>query len=128
MIGQIRHAVKQGQGEAVLYAGLIGLLVSDIVPTPADAVYFRLMEKNKLNLGQGKITPKQYWIRDAVLYYGLNPLWWAMVMGVVVLTKGTLSTKVKLSLGLIGGGAVFGVLAKNIKEDEKLMPNFQKNT
>lgn len=121
MLETITEAVKKkGAGEAVLYAGLLGLLVSDIVPTPADAVYFRSMEKNKRLLEAKKITPRQYWTRDALLYYGLNPLWWSLVLGAVVLSKGDLSSKVKIGIGLVGAGAVIGVLSKNIKEDEKL--------
>lgn len=121
MVGTIQKAVKtQGAGEAVLYAGLLGLLVSDIIPTPADAIYFRLQEKNKQKLDAGIINPKQYWTRDALMYYGLNPLWWSLVLVAVVNTKGGLDNKLKLGLGLIGAGAVFGVLAKNIQEEEKM--------
>lgn len=121
MIKTISEAVKEkGAGEAVLYAGLLGLLVSDIVPTPADALYFRLMEKNKQKLENKQITPREYWTRDAVLYYGLNPLWWSIVLGAVVLTKGDLSNKVKVGLALVGGGAVFGALSKNIRDEEAL--------
>lgn len=124
MVEAIQKAVKtQGAGEAVLYAGLLGLLVSDIIPTPADAVYFRLQEKNKQKLDAGVITPKQYWTRDALMYYGLNPLWWSLVLVAVVNTKGGLDNKLKLGLGLIGAGAVIGVLSKNIREEEKLKKN-----
>lgn len=76
MLKTINKGINQGHGEAILYAGLLGLVVSDIVPTPADAIYFRLMEKNKQKLNNKEITPKQYWTRDAALYYGLNPIWW----------------------------------------------------
>ena len=120
MVETIKDAViKKGAGEAVLYAGLIGLLVSDIVPTPADAIYFRLMEKNKQLLEQKKISPKQYWTRDAAMYYGLNPLWWLLVLGIVVKTKGGLDNKLKWGIGLVGAGAVIGVISKNIKEEER---------
>jgi hypothetical protein len=128
MVGTIKDAVRnKGAGEAVLYAGLLGLVVSDIVPTPADAIYFRLMEKNKKLLEEKKITPKTYWTRDAALYYGLNPLWWLIVLGVVVNTKGGLDNKLKWAIGLVGAGAVIGVINKNIKEEEKaLKKDFQK--
>jgi hypothetical protein len=119
MIQTINKGIKEGSGEAILYAGLIGLVVSDIVPTPADAIYFRLMEKNKQKLNNKEITPKQYWERDALLYYGLNPIWWSLVLGAVVLTKGSLTHKAKLAIGLVGAGAVFGVLQKNIEEEQK---------
>lgn len=119
MVGSINTAIKSGHGNAVLYAGALGLLLSDIIPTPADAVYFRLQEKNKTKLEQGLITPRQYWTRDALYYYGLNPLWWSVVLTAMILTKGSVGQKAKIGLAIIGGGAVIGVLAKNIKEEEK---------
>lgn len=119
MIKTINTAITDKKaGEAVLYATLIGLVLSDIIPTPADAVYFRMMEKNKQKLNDKIITPKQYWTRDAVLYYGLNPIWWSLVLGAVVFTKGDLTNKLKLGIALIGSGAVIGVISKNIKEEE----------
>jgi hypothetical protein len=120
MVGTIKEAVKtKGAGEAVLYAGLLGLVVSDIIPTPADAIYFRMMEKNKQKLEDGKITPREYWTRDAMLYYGLNPLWWTLVLVAVVNMKGGLDDKIKVGIGLVGAGAVIGVISKNIREEEK---------
>lgn len=119
MVGSIHTAIKSGHGNAVLYAGAIGLLLSDILPTPADSIYFRLQEKNKTKLEKGEITPKQYWTRDALAYYGLNPIWWGLVLGVIFITKGDFTSKAKVGLGIIAGGVVIGVLNKNIKEEEK---------
>lgn len=122
MIETIKYAVKnKGAGEAVLYGGLIGLIVSDIIPTPADGLYFRLMAKNKAKLEAKELTPKQYWTRDALLYYGLNPLWWSLVALTVVSVKGGLDDKLKWGIALVGAGAVIGVLNKNIKEENAVL-------
>jgi len=119
MIKTIQRAVVDKNAcEAVLYAGLIGLVLSDIIPTPADALYFRLMEKNKAKLENKKITPRQYWIRDAAFYYGLNPLWWLLVLTIMVRSKSDLDTKIKLGLAIVGSGVVIGVINKNIREEE----------
>lgn len=123
MVKSIDSAIKSGHGNAVLYAGTIGLLLSDIIPTPADAVYFRLQSINKLRLENKEITPRQYWTRDALFYYGLNPLWWSLVLAAVIFTKGGVGQKAKVGLAVIGGGAVFGVLGKNIREEEKRAKN-----
>jgi len=117
----ISSAIKSGHGNAIVYAGALGLLLSDIIPTPADAVYFRLEKMNKDNLQAGKITPKQYWTRDALYYYGLNPLWWSIVLGAVYYTKGNYTQKAKVGIGLIAGGLVFAVLSKNIREDTEAL-------
>lgn len=126
MVNTLQEAFKKGQGNAILYAGTIGLLLSDIIPTPADAIYFRLQEKNKTKLENGEITPRQYWTRDALMYYGLNPIWWSLVLGAVVLTKGSVGQKAKVGLGIVGAGVVFGVLSKNIIEEEKKLENRKK--
>lgn len=126
MVKSINTAIKTGHGSALLYVGAIGLLVSDIIPTPADAVYFRLQEINKTKLEEGAITPKQYWTRDALAYYGLNPLWWSIVLAALVFTKGSVGDKAKIGLAIVGAGAVLGVLGKNIKEEEKKLENNKK--
>jgi hypothetical protein len=120
MISQINHALKTGNGDAVIYAGAIGLLLSDIIPTPADGVYFYLEQKNKEKLNNKEITPKQYWRREAFAYYGLNPIWWSLVLGAMVLTKGHYTNKLKVGLAIVGAGAVIGVLNQNIKKDIEL--------
>ncbi len=124
MTNSFKNAINSGHGNALLYAGALGLLVSDIIPTPADAVYFRVMEKNKQKLDRGEITPKQYWTREAVFYYGLNPLWWALFLSALYYTKGDYNSKVKVGLALLAGGAVIGVLNKNIKEEQNVIKKY----
>ena len=117
MKDSIKSAVQGGHGDAILYAGALGLLLSDVIPTPADSLYFSLMQKNKRKLENKEITPKQYWEREALLYYGLNPIWWSVVLGALYLTKGEDTTKMKVGLGIIAAGGVIGVLNKNIQKD-----------
>lgn len=117
MKSTFESALKSGHGNALLYAGAIGLIASDIIPTPADAIYFRTMAKNKQKLNSKEITPKQYWQREALLYYSLNPIYWGLVLTAVYYVKGDYNIKVKVALGILAGGAVVGALNKNIKEE-----------
>jgi uncharacterized membrane protein YkvI len=105
------HKVK------LLYAVGAGLLLSDLIPTPADGVYFNYQKNNKQKLEKEEITPKQYWIRDAVGYYGFNAIWWTSVLGASYLLGKDFIQKRNLMIGLIAGGVVFSVLNKNIKSD-----------
>lgn len=123
MIKSIKSAVGSGHGNAILYAGAIGLLLSDVIPTPADGLYFYQMQKNKAKLQANEITPKQYWTRDALLYYTLNPLWWSIVLGAMYYTKGDYTKKAKVGLGILATGVVLAVINKNIQKDEKLLKN-----
>lgn len=121
MINTFASAIKGGHGNALLYAGAIGLLLSDVIPTPADAVYFNLQQKNKAKLNAKEITPKQYWTRDAIYYYGLNPIWWGIILGTLYIAHGDYTQKAKVGLGLVAAGVVVAVLHKNIKKDEELL-------
>jgi hypothetical protein len=119
MLKSIESAVKSGHGNAVVYAGALGLIASDIIPTPADAVYFYGERKLKEKQLKGEITSSQYWGYESALYYGLNPLWWTAVLGVMVLTKGDYTKKLKIGAAIIAAGAVVGVIGKNITEEKK---------
>lgn len=110
----------------LLLAFATGLIVSDIIPTPADGVYFYLQRKNKQKLEQGEITPRQYWLRDAAGYYGLNPLWWGSVLGASLLIGKDFVQKRNIFLGLVAGGVVVSVLSRNIKKDEEYYDTLKK--
>lgn len=119
MIKSVKSGFRSEHGNAVLYAGLLGLILSDIIPTPADAIYFRVEKRLRDKWKKGEIEPKQYWTRDAIAYYGLNPIWWALVAGVTLSIKGDTNKKLKIALALIGSGAVVGILYRNVKKDEQ---------
>ena len=103
----------------LLIATGIGLILSDIIPTPADALYFRYQQKWKGELEDGLITPKQYWTKDALAYYGLNPIWWTLVLGTSLVVGKTYEQKLGVFVAMLSGGAIFGVLGKNIKKDNQ---------
>ncbi len=109
----------------LLYAGAIGLLLSDIIPTPADVIVFDQSQKNKLKLEKGEITPKQYWQRETFNYYAINPIWWSLVLAATVYLGTDFKQKRNILLGLIAGGAVIAVIHKNIKKDEEFYGTHQ---
>ena len=115
----IKDAVNTGHGNAVLIAGIAGLVFSDIIPTPGDALYFWQQQRLKKKLNDHKITPKAYWIKEASGYYLYNSIWWALVGTAVLITKGDFHQKMKIGLGCIGAGVVIAVIVKNIHKDEE---------
>lgn len=119
MMNQIASAVKSGHGTGILYAGMLGLVLSDIIPTPGDALYFYQQRLLKNKLAAGQITAKEYWIKEAAGYYLYNTAWWAIVFGAVIFTKGDYAKKIKIAGAFVGGGAVISVLINNIKKDSK---------
>lgn len=114
----INSAVKGGHGRAVLLAGFAGLILSDIIPTLGDAVYFWDQQRLKKKLEKKEITPQQYWRKNVAGYYLYNSAWWTLVFGIVMLSKGDFTQKIKIGLSLSGIGAVGSVIYKNIKKDQ----------
>lgn len=108
----------KGKSSLLLAVG-VGLILSDIIPTPADGLYFKLQQSNKEKLTKGEITPTQYWTRDALAYYGLNPIWWGAVLGASLYFGKTFEQKRNIMLSLVAGGVVVAVLYKNVKKDDK---------
>lgn len=119
MISQIKKAADKGYGNALIYTAIITAAVTDLIPTPADGLVFLTQSKIKKQLQDGQITPREYWIRDAVAYYLYNPVWWILFGFAVVKFGHTTQDKVKIAIGLASAGAVVGILAKNIKTDEQ---------
>ena len=110
----------------ILYAVGLGLFLSDLIPTPADAIYFNYQRNNKQKLEEGKITPKQYWVRDAVGYYGFNPIWWISVVSATAVLGKSYNQKRNILIGLIAGGVVVSVLNRNIKRDNEYYNSLNK--
>lgn len=120
MIRSVKSGFQSEHANAVLYAGLIGLILSDIIPTPADALYFKIEKNLRDKWKEGRIEPKDYWTKTAAAYYLLNPIWWSVVAGITLAKKGDANKKLKIALALIGGGAVIGILYRNVKKDEEI--------
>ncbi len=106
-----------------VYGALAGLVLSDIIPTPGDALYFNYIRELKNDLQSGKITAQQYWTKQALSYYTFNSGWWLLV-GIAVISIGETSIdKMKVLLVLVGAGMVGWALLHNIaKDNEELTP------
>ena len=118
--------MNEAHKNTLLLGGMIGLVISDIIPTPADGIFFHLQQLNKTKLNNKEITPKQYWIRNTVAYYGLNPIWWSLFALVTFYSSQESNTRIKIALGLLAGGMVFAVISKNIKKDNLLIAESDK--
>jgi hypothetical protein len=115
----------ESQKIKILYAVGLGLVLSDIIPTPADAVVFWRQGVNKQKLEKSEITPKQYWVKETANYYLLNPIWWGSVLLASHYFGKTYEQKRNIFIGVIAAGVVVAVVSKNIKKDEEF---YKKNT
>lgn len=127
MANPIEQAIKSGHGTGVLYAGLIGLALSDAIPTPADAIYFYRQRKLRQDFEKGKISAKRYWIEETAGYYGYNVAWWLLLFGAVSLVKGDFRKKAEVAIAIAAAGAVVGVIGRNIKKDVEIQKKLKFN-
>lgn len=57
MTGTIKSAINSGHGTAVLYGLGIGLVLSDVIPTVGDGLYFKIERNLRDKWKRGEITP-----------------------------------------------------------------------
>lgn len=117
VFSEISKATDGKYGQGVLYAGAVGLILSDIIPTPADALYFYYERKLRNQWKAGTITPQNYWRKSVAAYYLLNPLWWTGVLATLYYVKGDVKQKAKVGLAVVGVGAVIGIIYRNYTKD-----------
>ncbi len=119
VLAEINSVSHSQFATGALYAGVIGLMVSDLIPTPADAVYFNSDKKLREKRESGTLTPEEYLEKSASNYYVYNAVWWGLVALTTFYTKGSTETKLMVLCSLIGGGAVASVLYTNVKKDKQ---------
>jgi hypothetical protein len=116
---EIGNASKGEYGAGVLYAGAVGLILSDVIPTPADALYYYTEKKLREKWKNGEITPEKYWEKTAMAYYLYKPIWWILVVAVVYNIPGDLTKKAKVGMSIVGAGALIGIISRNYSQDIK---------
>lgn len=116
----IKKAWNNGNGDAIIFTAILASIASNCIPTPADGIFFWREQVDKQELEEGKITPKQYWIRNSLGYYGYTAGWYLLVLGIICSIGGDYKNKARIGIGLLSSGLIVGIIAKNIEKDEKL--------
>jgi hypothetical protein len=114
---EILNASKGEYGAGVLYAGAVGLILSDIIPTPANAIYYYTEKRLREKWKNGEITPEKYWKKTAMAHYLYSPMWWVLVLAVIYNVEGDLAKKAKIGLAVAGAGALVGIIYKTRSQD-----------
>ena len=117
LISDAKQAFSGKHGIGALYLTGIVFILHDIIPTPMDAWYFSYERKLRTQFESKEITPKQYWRRKALAYYGSDATWYSFILLSTLLIKGNVKKKLLIAMGLIGTGAVFSVIHSNINKD-----------
>ena len=117
----IKKAIDNGDGNTIIYTALLAACVANFLPTVADSAYFYFQDKWTKEKEDGTMSPEKFWALDAGGYYFFTAFYYAIVLTTMVaMGKTSYSTKAKVLLSLVGGGAVVGVVFKNIQTDKKL--------
>ena len=107
---------------AILYAGLAGAVVTELMPNPALAWAYYRMKKIQKQREEGLITASEAENKIGQAYAYATPIWWAGVFAAVHFKKGGYVEKAKLAALLVGGGAIIGFMVKN---HVKNLPEFK---
>jgi len=118
----ISKAINDGNGNTIIYTALLAAIVSNCTPTVADGIYFNLQQRWEEEKETGKITPEQFWVYDAIGYYGVTASYYALLfLTMLALGNTSYSTKSKILLSIVGGGVVIGVIMKNAQKDKQFI-------
>jgi len=115
----IGGAAKGSLSGALVYAGIIGLMLTDAVLTPGDIAADMREKSLRDKMSEGTITSGQYQKKASNAFTLYPPAWWALVLGLVYVSKGDYVQKAKFAGILIGSGAL-AALALNTKKPDIL--------
>lgn len=121
----IGNLFKSEHAVAGLYIAILAAAAGEIIPDPSDAVYFSLDRKWRVQLEKGEITPEQYWKYKTAAYFLIDFLWWMLIFVVAVSIKGDIRDKAIVVGGIVGGGALIGIVAENIRKDKEFFETYK---
>ena len=117
----IKRAIDNGDGNTIIYTALISAILANCTPTLADCLFFSLQDKWTKEKEDGVLSPEAFWWRDFAAYYLVTASYYGVILlTMMALGKTSYSTKAKILLGLVGGGATVGIIFKNIQNDKKI--------
>jgi hypothetical protein len=117
----IKKAISNGDGNTIIYTALIAAILANCTPTLADCIFFSLQDKWIKEKEDGTLSPEAFWWRDFYSYYLVTASYYGVILlTMIALGKTSYSTKSKILLGLVGGGATVAIIFKNIQNDKKI--------
>ena len=116
----IEKVVKDGNGNALIYTALLAAAVANMVPTPADSIYFRRINMLQHQFDNGEISAEKLEWHIAGEYYLWTAGWYALLFTGVYAMGGAYKTNAKILLAIVAGGLVVGAVQKNIEVDKKM--------
>jgi hypothetical protein len=116
---QITGLTHSKNASGGLYLMLIGMSLGNLLPSPSDALFFKLEKSLRDKWKRGELTAKEFWVKNTTYYYLVPFTYWALLALVVVNIKGDYHKKLKVAGALVGAGVALGVILKLMQNDEK---------
>jgi hypothetical protein len=116
---------KSDHAVTALYLSLLAGAFFNFIPDPTDALQFYLERKWRIQLEKKEITPKAFWEKRLESFYLIDSVWWLVVLGIVILFGKGIEQKAWIAGGIIGGGAVIGIIFSNIKKDTEFFEEYE---
>lgn len=97
-------------GNLILYSGVVGLALSDKIPTPNVLIGRFSLNKIKGEYDRGDISFFEFKERTDKSLKLYKNVWWGGVLATMFLTKGDVYQKAKIGGILIGAGVIASML------------------
>lgn len=117
VLKDIFAASQSKHATGVLYAGAVGIIMSDFIPTPAEVVYYYTEKNLHEKWKAGKISPEKYYRGTYAARTFGKTAWWLGVLTAVYFKKGDANQKAMFGLALVGAGMISGVIYKRMNRD-----------
>jgi hypothetical protein len=116
----IDKAIKDGNGNTLIYTALLAAMIANAVPTPADSIYFRRINILRQRYDKGEITAENLEWHIAMEYYLWTAAYYGLLFTAIYSFGGTYKNNARILLGLVASGLVIGAVQKNIQSDKEL--------
>jgi hypothetical protein len=116
----INKVIGEGNGNTLIYTALLAAMVANSLPTPADSIYFKRVNKLERDFDEGKISAEKLEWHVAGEYYLWTSLWYLTLFTGIYAIGGKYHNNARILLALVAGGLVIGAVNKNIEVDKEL--------
>lgn len=121
----ISKVVENGNGNTLIYTALLAAMAANAIPTIADSIYFRRINKLERDFDAGKITAEKLEWHVAGEYYLWTAAYYAVLFLAIYSFKGKYKTNARILLGLVAGGLVIASVNKNIEINKAIQERKQ---
>ena len=124
----INKVVREGNGNTLLYTALLAAMAANAIPTIADSIYFRRVNKLERDFDAGLVSAEKLEWHVAGEYYLWTTMWYAALFTGIYSFGGKYKNNARLLLGLAAAGLVIGAVSKNIEVDKEIQKKKESKT